>query len=72
MINYFIIVVHVWGMEIYFYVILVAYAIVKRPHNELYVYCMTFAYVYDKCSMLITLINNRMVSSSNFFTIGAF
>jgi hypothetical protein len=49
-----------------------AYAIVKRSHNELYVYCMTFTYVYDKCSTLMTLINNCMVSSSNFFVIGAF
>jgi Zn-dependent peptidase ImmA (M78 family) len=80
------IVVNVWGMEIYFYcyyycvnvitfvphcidcssltpnVILATYAIVKKSHNELSFYCMTFTYLYNKCSPLIILVNNCMVS----------
>jgi hypothetical protein len=46
---------------------LVAYAIVKRPHDGLFICCMTFAYLYNKCSALIILVNNHMVSFGIFF-----
>jgi hypothetical protein len=34
--------------------------------------CMIFAYLYNKCSILIILVDNRLVSCGNFFIIGAF
>jgi hypothetical protein len=33
---------------------------------------MTFAYVYNKCSTLIILVDNCIVSSSNIFVLGVF
>ncbi len=43
------------------------YAIVKKPNNELSICCMTSAYLYNKCSSLIILVNNHMVSYGKFF-----
>lgn len=48
------------------------FAIVKRPHNELFIYCMAFTYGYNRFSTLIILVNNPMVSFGNLFIIGAF
>jgi len=49
-----------------FNVISITYVIVKSPQNEPPNCCMTFAYVYSKCSTLIILVSNCTVSSSNF------
>ncbi len=46
-------------------VIFVAYDIVKRPHDELSICCMTFAYFYNNCSTFVNLKNNCMMSLSN-------
>jgi len=42
-------------------------AIVKSPQDEPSSCCMTFAYVYSKCSTLIILVSNCMVFFGNFF-----
>jgi hypothetical protein len=47
-------------------VILVAYVIFKIPQDKPSRCCITFAYIYNKCSTLIILINNYTISSSSF------
>jgi hypothetical protein len=42
------------------------YVVMKRPHDELSICCMTFTYLYNKCLTLIILVNNHMVSFSIF------
>ncbi len=53
-------------------VISIAYAIVKRPHDELCVCCMTFAYLYNTFSTHINFWSNYMVSLGNVVMIGLF
>ncbi len=48
----------------------IAYVIVKTPHDELSICCITFAYVYNKLFAFITLHNNWIMSLGNFFIIG--
>jgi hypothetical protein len=40
----------------------ITYIIVKKLLNESSICCMIFTYVYNKCSILIILDNNHMVS----------
>jgi hypothetical protein len=53
-------------------VIVVAYAIVKRPHDELSICCMKFAYLYNKFSTIVNFLSNFMVSLGNVVMIGCF
>ncbi len=52
--------------------IFVAYAIVKKPHDELFICCMTLAYLYNNCSTFVNLKNNCMASLANAFVNGIF
>jgi hypothetical protein len=45
----------------------ITYVIVKSPQDEPYNCCMTFGYVYSKCSTLIILVSNCTISFANFF-----
>ncbi len=51
-------------------VMFVAYVIVKTLHDELFIYYITFAFVYDKLFTFISLHNNWIVLLRNFFVIG--
>ncbi len=42
--------------------IFIAYAIAKRPHDELSICCMTFAYLYNKHSTFVNFFNNCIIS----------
>jgi hypothetical protein len=42
-------------------VMYVAYAIVKIPHDETYICCMTFTYVYNKLWTFVSLHNKWIV-----------
>ncbi len=53
-------------------VIFVAYVIVKRPHDELFVCCMTFAYLFNNCSTFVRKFNNCTMSLANVFVDGIF
>ncbi len=48
----------------------IAYVIMKTPHDELSICCITFAYVYNKLFTFISLHNNWIVSLGSFFIIG--
>jgi len=50
-------------------VMFVAYVIVKTPHDELSICCITFAYVYNKLFTFINFHNNWIMSLCNFFII---
>jgi len=52
--------------------IFVAYAIVKRLHDELFICCMTLAYLYNNCSAFVNFKNNYMTSLANAFVNGIF
>ncbi len=41
------------------------YAIVKRPHHELSICSMMFAYIYNNCSIFVNFKNNCIISLSN-------
>jgi hypothetical protein len=53
-------------------VISIAYAIVKRSHDELCVCCMIFVYLYNKFSNHINFWSNYMVSLCYVVMIGLF
>jgi hypothetical protein len=42
----------------------VAYVILKRPCDELFICCMTLAYLYNECSTIVKKSNNCMISLS--------
>jgi hypothetical protein len=48
------------------------YVIMKKPHDELFICCMKFTYLYNKCLTLTILVNNCMMPFGYFFIIGAF
>ncbi len=51
---------------------IVAYVVVKRLHDELFVCCMTFAYLFNKCSTFFNFLNNCTMSLGNDFADGIF
>lgn len=53
-------------------VISTTYIIMKTSHNELCICCMKFVSLYDRCSTLIVLANNYIVSSIKIFMISVF
>jgi hypothetical protein len=53
-------------------VIFVAYVILKRPHNELSIRCMTLAYLYNECSTFVKKINNCIISLGSVIVNGFF
>jgi len=53
-------------------VVLVAYAIVKNPQDELSNCCITIAYEYNKRFTFMMLVSNWMVSFDNFFVVNLF
>jgi hypothetical protein len=53
-------------------VISVAYAIVKRPHDELSICCTKFSYLYKNFSEFVHFLSNSMVSLGNGGMIGCF
>jgi hypothetical protein len=48
------------------------YVILKIPQDKSSRCCITFAYIYSKCSTLIILINNCTMSFGKFFVIDVF
>ncbi len=50
----------------------IPYNIVKKPHDELSICCMTFAYLYNNYSTFVNLKNNGIVSWSNICVNGIF
>ncbi len=50
-------------------VISIANVTVKRPHDELSICCMTFAYLNNNCLTIISFFNNYMMSLGNVFVL---
>ncbi len=54
------------------HVIFIAYAIAKRPHDELSVCYMTFAYLYNEHSTFVKFFNNCIISLGSVLVNGFF